>query len=137
MNKTQSNIHSNLPILPELQLNVNVFRKKKGQKIQRGPSHETVMIRHCDYNWSWQNFPVENLNYCPYHHFLNFRNYCFHTHWHYNFFFYILLCKTPQALPGCLGIRHELLSSSSPCKFLIAMRSRLGLANWKHSLSCP
>lgn len=52
MNKTQSNIHSNLPILPDLQLIVNVFvfRKKTDQKIQRGPSHETVMMRHCDYN---------------------------------------------------------------------------------------
>lgn len=54
MNKTQSNIHSNLPILPELQLNVNVFRKKTGQKIQQGPSHETVMMRHCDLDKTFQ-----------------------------------------------------------------------------------
>lgn len=47
---------------------------KTGQNIQQGPSLEIVMMRHCDYNRSWQNFPVENLNCCPYHHFLNFRN---------------------------------------------------------------
>lgn len=97
MNKTQSNINSNLPILPELQLIVNVFCKKTDQTIQRGPSHETVVMRHCDYNWSWQHFPVENLNCCPYHHFLNFRNYCFHTHWHYNCFWHPSLQNTSSS----------------------------------------
>lgn len=92
---------------------------RTGQNIQC-PSHEIVMMRHCDYNQSWQNFPVENLNCCPYHHFLNFRNLLFSFSLTLQFFFDIL-CKTAQAWTALFKFTH---------KFLIGMRSGLWLANW-------